>query len=57
MASPTPRLPTTMPASAHVVRALKFISLMSRLLDTTLNPEMTKLKEIQRNTGRKMGSP
>ena len=30
---------------------------MSRLLDTTLNPEMTKLKEIQRNTGRKMGSP
>ena len=43
-------------ASAQPVRALKFIFRIRMLLETTLKPEMTKLREIQRNTGRRMGS-
>ena len=52
---PTTKLPSTMPVSAHWVKALKFISRTSKLRDTTLNPEMTKLKEIHRRTGRSTG--
>ena len=45
-----------MPVKAHAVKALKFMSRISKLRETTLNPEITKLSEIQRRTGRNVGS-